>query len=75
MGLECILSKGQDISTTEIINEIFNPTKSLGGQDIEKLSPEEQMEFYENGGVIYYFDTITISKLNNLLDTFSETDI
>ncbi|MFN0293040.1 DUF1877 family protein [Pedobacter helvus] len=75
MGLEYILSKGQDISTTEIINEIFNPKKSLGGQDIEKLSLEEQMEFYENGGVIYYLDTTTISKLNNLLDTFSEADI
>lgn len=75
MGLEYILSKGQNNSTTEIINEIFNPTKSLGGHDIEKLSLEEQMEFYENGGVIYYLDSITISRLNNLLDTFSEADI
>jgi hypothetical protein len=45
MGLEYILSKGQDIPTTEIINEIFNPTQSLGRQDIERLSLEEQMEF------------------------------
>jgi Domain of unknown function (DUF1877) len=54
---------------------LFNPTQSLGGQDIEKLSPEEQMEFYENGGFIRYLDTTIISKLNKLLDTFSEADI
>lgn len=74
MGLEYILSKGQDNSITELVNEIFNPKKSLGEQEFENLSPEEQFEFYESGLLIPYLDTITISKLNDFLATISQAD-
>ncbi len=75
MGLEFILSKGQDASTSDLINEIFNPKLFLGGQDVESLSPEELMELGENGGIIQYLDTSTISRINNLFDKVSEGDI
>jgi hypothetical protein len=75
MGLEYILSKGQDASTIELVREIFNPRLSLGGQDFSSLTPEEQFEFYESGGSISYLDMTSIRKLNNFLEKVSETDI
>ena len=75
VGLEYILSKGQDISTTEFINQIFNPKQSLGGQDIESLTPEEQFELHESENFIPYLDTATISNINDLLNKVSKTEI
>ncbi len=75
MALEYILSKAQDPYAIELINELFNPTQSLGEPDLESLTLEEKMEFYENGGAIQYLDNVTISKLSGLLDKFSESDI
>ena len=75
MALEYILSKGQDDSTTELVNEIFNPKNSLGGQELESLAPEEQFEFYESGLYIPYLDTSTISKLHDFIVNISQTDI
>lgn len=75
MGLEYILSKGQDASTIELVREIFNPRLSLGGQDLSSLTPEEQLEFYESEDSISYLDTTSISKLNAFLEKVSETDI
>lgn len=75
LGLEYILSKGQDNSKIELINEIFNPKQSLGGEEFDKLTPEEQFEFYESGLFIPYLDTSTISKLNDFIGNVSQTDI
>jgi hypothetical protein len=75
IGLEYILSKGQDNSTTELISEIFNPKQSLGGQGLESLTPEEQFEFYESGLFIPYLDLSTISKLNDFIGNVSHTDL
>lgn len=75
MGLEYVLSKGQDVSTTALVSEIFNPTQSLGGQEFESLTPEEQFEFYESGLFIPYLDTLIISKLNDFISNVSQTDI
>jgi Domain of unknown function (DUF1877) len=75
MALEYILSKAQDLSAIELINELFDPKQSLDGPDLESLTLEKKMEFYENGGVIHYLDNATISKLSGLLDKFSELDI
>jgi hypothetical protein len=75
MGLEFILSKGQDASATDLIKEIFNPKQSIGGQDFASLTPEEQFEYYENGMPISYLDTTIISKLSDLLDKISEQEI
>jgi len=75
MGLEFVLSKGKDDSTTELIREVFNPRLSLGEQDFNSLTFEEQLEFYESGGTISYLDTSSISKLNAFLEQVSETDI
>jgi hypothetical protein len=75
MALEYILSKGQNNSTTQLVNEIFNPRQSLGRQTIETLTPEEQFEFYESGFFIPYLDISTISKLNVFLTNTSQRDI
>lgn len=75
MGLEYLLSKGQDNLTTELVNEIFNPKQSLGGQEFESLTPEQQFEFYESGLFIPYLDTSIISKLNDFINNVSQTDI
>ena len=75
MGLEFILSKGKDASTTQLIREVFNPRLILGGQDFTSLTPEEQFEFYESESVISYLDPTTISKLNTFLDKVTDDDI
>jgi len=75
MGLEYVLSKGQDALTVELIGEIFNPKQLLGGQEFNRLIPEEQLAFYERGRFIQYLDTTTISKLNDFLNTVLEIDI
>lgn len=75
MGLEYILSKGQDAATAGLISEIFNPKQSLGEKAFANMTPEEQFEFYENGRLIPFLDTTTILKIKNLLDEVSEADI
>ncbi|GAB2843265.1 DUF1877 family protein [Ferruginibacter profundus] len=75
MALEYILSKGQSNSTTELVNEIFNPTHSLGEHFFESLTPEEQFEFYESGLFIQYLDKSTISQLNVLIAKISSLEI
>ena len=73
MGLKYVLSKGQYEPTTELVNKIFNPQQSLGKQDFDSLTPEEQFELYETQ--ISYLDTDVISKLNNFLNQVSDVDI
>jgi hypothetical protein len=75
MALEFILSKGQDKSIAELVNEMFFPKQSIGDQQIDSLTPEEQFEFYESGFFIPYLDISTISKLNNFIANISQTDI
>ncbi|WP_153795848.1 DUF1877 family protein [Foetidibacter luteolus] len=75
MGLEYILSKGQTNSTTELVSQIFNPKQSIGEQELEALTPEEQLEFYENGSFIPYLDTLTIANLNDFFKDISLEDI
>jgi len=75
MALEYILSKAQDASAIKLINELFNPRQSLGDPDLESLTLEEQMEFYENGGAIHYLNYANVSKLSGLFDKFSKADI
>ena len=75
MGLEYILSKGQDNSTIELVSEIFNPKAILGRQNFEKLTPEEQFEFYKSGLLIPYLPASTITRLNDFLSEIPESDI
>ncbi|MDF2193787.1 DUF1877 family protein [Paraflavitalea sp. CAU 1676] len=75
MGLEYVLSKGQDDSTVELVRGIFSPNQSLGGKDIEQLTLEEQFEFYESGGLVSYLGIDVISKLDTLFDTISAAEI
>jgi Domain of unknown function (DUF1877) len=75
VGLEYILTKGQDQLTTELLSEIFNPKEALGRQKFESLTPEEQFEFYESGSFIPYLDTTEISEINDLLDGVKGADI
>ena len=75
MALEYILSKGQNSLTTELVTEIFNPKNSLGRQTFERLSLEEQFDFYESGLFIPYLDTSIIRGLNDFLVDIRTTDI
>lgn len=75
MGIEYVLSKGLHHSDKELLSEIFNPTKLIGGEDVESLPIEEQFELYENGGIIPYLDPFTISKINRLLSEMSEAAV
>ena len=75
MALEFILSKGQEVSTIEIISEIFNPKQSMVEQGFEGMTPSEQMEFYADGGFIHYLDKSKVSNINHLLEKISESDI
>jgi len=75
MALEYILSKGQGDSTVEFIKEIFNPKHSLGEQDLETMSPEEEFNFYESGFFIPFLETSTISDISKILAAISPEDI
>ena len=75
MGLEFILSKGQDPLAAELINQIFNPKQSLGEQEFGNLTPEEQFEYYESGSLIPYLERDTISKLDDFLTEVSDAYI
>ena len=74
MGLEYLLSKGQDQQKTELVSEIFNPKDALGRQEFENLSTEEQFEFYESGSFIPYLDTAKVRRINDLLSQVTEAD-
>jgi hypothetical protein len=74
-GLEFILSKGQDASVTKLVSEIFSPSQSLGKEEFESIAPEDRFDFYESGKLIPYLDGVTISKLDQFLDTVSDNDI
>lgn len=68
MGLEFVLSKGQQKETVDLITEIFNPTKALG---MDHLSEEDALALYESGEIMYYLDLYTVSKINAFLNTLS----
>ena len=73
MALEYVLSKGQNVATTMLVKEIFNPTKILGAEDFEHLKDEEKGNLYEN--MLPYLDAGTISEIAALLNSVSESDI
>ena len=75
LGLEFILSKGKDTQTAELISEIFTPQQSLGDENLENMTLDEQIEFYENGGPIYYLDKKIISAINMLLINITDSYI
>ncbi len=75
MGFEYVLSKGKDDSTTEIINELFNPKKFLGRRNTEDMIAEEQFNLYEGGNLIPYLDPVTISRVDDFLDMISAADV
>lgn len=75
MGLNYILSKGQNDATIEIVNQIFYPKQSIGEQGFEGLTPEEQFEYYESGLYISYLDPSIISKILHFISNFSQTDL
>jgi Domain of unknown function (DUF1877) len=75
MGLEFILLKGSSEVEKKLIKEIFNPQKELSEEVLKNSIPEKQFELYENGISIPYLEVDKISKINNLLEKFSETKI
>ena len=75
MGIEFILAKGQDQKTASLISEIFYPNEELSNSDIEYLPLEDQNEIDDQEVRIPYLDSSTISRLNEFLVNFSETDV
>lgn len=75
MGLEFVLFKGIDESTTEQIREVFNTGLSIGAKDFNRLTAKGQLACNENGGSIAYLDIISISKLKGFLDKVLEANI
>jgi hypothetical protein len=73
MGLEYVLSKGQDDSTIELVNKIFTPNQSFGVEDFDSLTSDEKFEFYEN--LVFYLDSDTISKLCIFLTSMTEIEV
>jgi hypothetical protein len=73
MGLEFVLSIGQDKETADLISEIFNPSKTIGmqeTQEMDQLTEEDilaMFESYETGETIYYLDSNTVSQINSIL--------
>ena len=74
MGLEYVLSKGQDQQITELMGEIFNPKEHLGGGDFENLTHEEQFKLYESGSIIPYLSIATVAKINDLLSQVTQAN-
>jgi hypothetical protein len=74
MGLEYVLSKGQDQQITELMGEIFNPKEHLGGGDFENLTHEEQFKLYESGSIIPYLSIATVAKINDLLNQVTQAN-
>jgi len=81
MGLEFVLSKGQNKETADLIAEIFNPSKALGmqrDQEMDKLNEEDifaMFESYESGETICYLDTNTVWQINTFLKTQSTAQV
>ena len=75
MALEFILSKDQDDSTIEQLQELFSPTQSIGGQHIGIDDLESFEEFDFNEMPIPYLDAATIGSIHNTLDKISNTEI
>lgn len=75
MALEFILSKDQDDSTIEQLQELFNPGQTIGGSNIgiEDLDSFEEFDFDDMP--IPYLDTETIGNIHNTLDKISSTEI
>jgi hypothetical protein len=74
MGLEYLLKKGQNDQTKELISEIFTPNDTLGGEDFENLTPEEQFEYYESESLIPYLNNNKVVEINRFLNQIKESD-
>lgn len=75
MALEFILSKEQTEEATSLISEIFYPEHTIGEQDIDNLTPQEQFDYLESGLHLPYLDKTTIAEISAILNRFSEEDI
>src|SRR6478735_8962542 len=75
MALEFILSKDQDDSTIEQIQELFSPSQSIGTQHIGIDDLESFEEFGFDDMSIPYLDADTIGNIHNTLDKISTTEI
>lgn len=74
MALEFILSKDQDDSTLEQIQELFSPAQSIGDQiGIDDLDSFEEFDF--DAMPIPYIDTETIGNIHKALDKISTAEI
>lgn len=75
MALEFILSKDQDDSTIEQIQEIFSPSQTIGGQNIGIEDLESFEEFDFDDMPIPYLDTETIGNIHNTLEKITTSEI
>jgi len=75
MGIEFVLTKEQDETTTTILSEIFNPQQVLSSPDFDQRTPEEQFDYYENGNFIPYINDQKILIISEILNGISEETI
>jgi hypothetical protein len=75
MALEFILSKEKNEESKVLISEIFNPSQKFWEDDFKKMTEEEQLEFYANGGFTFFLNENTVSKLAALIDEISELEV
>lgn len=77
MGLEFILLKDQDKSSTSLIEEIFNPKKTLGQKDttrlnFSRLSEDEVEDLYD---FIYYLPADKVGKITAILNKITDQQV
>lgn len=77
MGLEFVLSKDRDKATISLIEEIFNPKKTVGQADTNNLdfSKLSQDELESLTDFISYLSPEKVEKINNILTKISEQEV
>lgn len=73
MGLEFLLSKGQDKDTRQLITEIFAPSLSISEENKEQIFIDEPLEGFEED-IISYLENLKITQINNILEKVSEAE-
>ena len=79
MGLEFVLSKNRDDNQTELIEQIFNPDKSIGGKDLSgynlsSMNEMEILELLENDSSVWYHSPEKVKDIDEMLSLVSDIE-
>lgn len=75
MGLEFVLSKNQEDAVVEQVKELFIPSQSIGGQNIDFEDLDAIAEFDFDDFPTPYLNAETIGNIHKALDKISTADI